>query len=185
MYLLFSAFLQDLSDVAKISIKDLKDMSDGAFKAMLKMKNLPLQALKDLEPDRGDGDGSVDFTALPLPAPPVGPPPDEVIKLDLSEFSLASIDCDIAGLIPMRVNFDNCSHQSGRRRAFLYCKAHDNCRAYVFVDDFSTRERAAAYLFAWGNQHSDYPRRDQAQEHIMAKPDEFFVDLFYNEQFQR
>ncbi len=50
-----------------------------------------------------------------------------------------------------RVYFDNCTHSSGRRRAFICCRApgRGRCDKYYFLDKFAGQPHAAAYLFAW------------------------------------
>ena len=50
------------------------------------------------------------------------------------------------------VHFDNFTHQSGRRRAFVACgcAAHKGqCRRYVFTNDFSCIEDCVAWLLTW------------------------------------
>ena len=50
------------------------------------------------------------------------------------------------------VHFDNFTHQSGRRRAFVACgcAAHKGqCRRYVFVNDFTCIEDCVAWLLTW------------------------------------
>lgn len=47
------------------------------------------------------------------------------------------------------VMFDHYSHASGIQRGYIRCPEHDRCFRYVQVNQFPTRTRLCAYLFAW------------------------------------
>ena len=51
--------------------------------------------------------------------------------------------------------FDNYVHQSGRQRAYLYCKLHYNCRLYIFVGDHGSHRDCATYLQSWHRRGKD------------------------------
>ena len=79
----------------------------------------------------------------------VGPP---AIKFDTFGYDYFSgIAPDDDDIIPITIHFDNCSHRSGRRRAWAKCgnKMHPACFRYVFVKNFKSMEALVVHLAAW------------------------------------
>jgi hypothetical protein len=69
-----------------------------------------------------------------------------------------------------QVNFDGCSHQSGRQRGYITCSrnsVHNGCHKYRFVDEFETREHCASWLLAWSALAA---ATDDRREHYAMVP---------------
>ena len=47
------------------------------------------------------------------------------------------------------VHFDNCSHSSGKLRAFVTCREHDQCTKHIQVETAGGRHAAICYCIAW------------------------------------
>ncbi|CAE7532602.1 unnamed protein product [Symbiodinium sp. CCMP2592] len=76
----------------------------------------------------------------------------------------------VPGLEGLTVYFDNFTHQSGRRRAFIACgcAAHKGqCRRYVFVTDYPSIQDCVAWLLTWA---SAAQRFRTTAEHVGHNP---------------
>ncbi|CAE7287378.1 unnamed protein product [Symbiodinium sp. CCMP2592] len=76
----------------------------------------------------------------------------------------------VPGLEGLTVYFDNFTHQSGRRRAFIACgcAAHKGqCRRYVFVTDYPCIQDCVAWLLTWA---SAAQRFRTTAEHVGHNP---------------
>ena len=104
----------------------------------------------------------------------------EVVKV---EPETKSFESKVPGMRKCTVYFDNWTHRSGNRRAFIGCTEHDRCRLYVFLKDFHSEERAVSFLFAWVFSAHRWPDRSDAHEHIGSKPSSIEVDDVMREQF--
>ena len=100
-----------------------------------------------------------------------------------AEPATKTFESQVPGMEKCKVYFDNFTHSSGNRRAFVGCSKHDRCRLYVFLKDFESEERAVAFLFAWAFGAHRWPDRSDAQEHIQHKPLASEVDDVMREQF--
>lgn len=49
----------------------------------------------------------------------------------------------------LRIYFDNCSHSSGKLRAFCVCRKHERCTQHIQVETAGSRKAAIARLVAW------------------------------------
>ena len=47
------------------------------------------------------------------------------------------------------VHFDNCSHSSGKLRAFIKCGRHEGCTKHIQVETAGSRHAAICYCVAW------------------------------------
>ena len=77
-----------------------------------------------------------------------------------------------AGMDEVRVNFDNCSHSSGRQRAYVACpnKRHVACFRYTTVDLHTSPAHAAAYLLCWAEHARGKPALFSKQSHKDYEP---------------
>ena len=80
-------------------------------------------------------------------------------------------------------HFDNCSHSSGKQRAYIACRdtGHKLCFHYRTVDNFPSLKHAAAHNFAWSLavNHPDWGfngQRMSKQDHLRFNPKQEFVD---------
>ena len=70
---------------------------------------------------------------------------------------------------PLKVYFDNASHNSGRPRGWTNCETHC-CIKHFQCDHFSSREQLCAYALAWVAA-PEHLVRDKL-EHLAYKPPE-------------
>ena len=132
------------------------------------------------------GDDPLPIEDGPPMLPPVPlPTPSAPLKGDMPK--AVNINVNHPGVGKVVVSFDNYTHQSGRLRAFSYCKAfvHNcvpgvRCRKDVYVGDFKSRHHAAAFLIAW--QAIGQPTWT-AEQHIKATPDDVLVDTIARQHF--
>merc|ERR1712048_1148427 len=97
----------------------------------------------------------------------------------------ASIVANLLGQQRMVVNFDNMSHQSGKRRGFIQCpnhEGHGNCRLYVFVQDFASKRHCTSYLVAWACAAYKEGLTD-SKKHVKEKPSPEAVALVHQEMY--
>ena len=74
------------------------------------------------------------------------------------------------------VHFDNCSHSSGKLRAFVKCRRHDDCTKHIQVETAGGRHAAICYCVAWLYwAESEQLDRD---EHSCAAPPAAWVQHF-------
>ena len=160
--------MDDLSCIARLTDAELCAMRDADFKDLMKGINTTAEVADDHapDPDHREADPFPIPPPAPAPAPsPVGHPA-AIVPVIVPPVAIVH---DVAGLHGLKVSFDNFSHQSGHQRAFLYCPLHAACRRYVFLRDFASRERAAAWLFTWAVHGR---RFDDHHGHVGHNPDE-------------
>lgn len=77
-----------------------------------------------------------------------------------------------------RVHFDNCSHASGKQRAYIGCRheGHSACFRYSIVERHPTMRRAAAVLISWAAHAADKPKSFTKEQHKRYQPEEVDVD---------
>lgn len=71
--------------------------------------------------------------------------------------------------VDFRIYYDNCSHQSGRQRAWVVCPdtGHSRCFRYRFLDSFPSGAHCEAFLIAWAHPAVDGSlRREEHQRFI-------------------
>ena len=93
-----------------------------------------------------------------------------------------SLHCDDDGL-RIVVHLDNCSHASGKQRAYATCpvKSHVACFRYTFVHLFDSVQHAGAWLTSWGRHAADQdPKVYTKENHKAHQPDESWRDLVPN-----
>lgn len=81
----------------------------------------------------------------------------------------------------LRVNFDNCSHSSGKQRAYIACPAphHSACFKYSVVERFESNEDCAAWLMAWADHARSQPAAEfNKRAHMSFVPDAQAVAAF-------
>jgi hypothetical protein len=172
--------LDDLSELAA--------MEDGVLlrlqRAQLQDAGLALVAADLAEADaladgrrdvaeEGDGLDAVEPRPLQM-AEPVVPVPD----------GGPPVPCRVPGFQHLKVYFDRFSHWSGNQRAFCHCPSHSGqCRLYVFVQKYESREHCASYLLAWATMASEF-RAGQRDEHVAARPTADHVDVVHRAQTQ-
>ena len=68
-----------------------------------------------------------------------------------------------------RVQFDNCSHASGKQRGYIFCQlpGHKNCLRYCECPTFASRHDFCAYLMAWVCCGKDSSNR---KDHMSDEP---------------
>ena len=99
------------------------------------------------------------------------------------DLHLPVVVCRLVGVPPHKVYYDHYSHHSGRLRCTAVCKARDACRLDIFVEDYGTREHAAAVCFAWMLSGADLVDKAHGRIHMARKPTVDQVDAAYIEQF--
>ena len=79
-----------------------------------------------------------------------------------------SVDEDRLGV----VHFDNCSHSSGKQRAYISCPLshHKACFRYTTVELHESPGHAAAYLCSWANYARDKPVTFTKEKHKNHNP---------------
>ncbi|CAE7254330.1 rsgI2 [Symbiodinium natans] len=115
----------DLSDVQSWSLQQCREFAaDRKRKAARAAQDAQQRGLRAVEKPLS--------LALDLPAEP-------------------SVPCRIPGMHDFVVHYDNWTHQSGHRRAFVQCReaSHGNCRRYTFLRQHSDKATAVAWLLAW------------------------------------
>ena len=80
----------------------------------------------------------------------------------------------------LQICFDRWSHQSGNQRGFTICKRHSQCRKWVFVKDFESRDECVTFLLTWRINGVDF---DSAEQHISSTPSMGDRLAVYMEQF--
>ena len=94
----------------------------------------------------------------------------EPLRLALELPTAPPVQARVPGLLDLAVHFDNFTHQSGNRRAFVKClhAAHGNsCRRYTFVNQHDDETTAVAWLFAWAQ---DAARHATSEAHVAYNP---------------
>ena len=151
---------------------------------------------KELLPACDDGEGSGDDAGeedMGLPAlkdmvPAIGRlrPTDadiaqshRIAKQVLSGIPASMVDiktkwCRRFGGRDCYVHFDNCSHASGRQRAWIGCphKFHHACFKYVYIDTYESPRECAAWLVEWSEHARGMPIEWSKQEHLRFRPPE-------------
>lgn len=86
----------------------------------------------------------------------------------------------LSGGMQLKVNYDRCTHASGRQRAFIQCPHHVSarCRRYVFCHHFASARDAAAWLFAWATQEPVAPDKVR---HLQTEPGEELVSSIFDQ----
>lgn len=74
------------------------------------------------------------------------------------------------------VHFDNCSHSSGKLRAFVRCRQHDQCTKHIQVETAGGRHAAICYCIAW-LYWAEAEQLDR-DDHSCAAPPAAWVDHF-------
>ena len=149
--------LQDLSAVTALSNAGLKALCDADCKVMraaLPAFPLPIEAGLESDPVAEVPEEAAEHALLALPAPPFVPLGAPVAAVPVAEGMqpsepLEPVIVTVGGLEGQKVYYDHSSHQTAKQRCFTYCKMHANCRQYVFVHNFASREDAVGYLIAW------------------------------------
>lgn len=80
------------------------------------------------------------------------------------------------GMPHVTVHFDNYTHASGSRRAFVQCPIHAHCRRCIFVKSHASNERAVAWLVCWAWAGQRWPDRASRDEHMAHNPCHTEVD---------
>jgi hypothetical protein len=187
--------LPDLSRIADMSDEDLQLCTNTQFQQMHKgifpdgvigfVPFVPALADASGEDDVG-GPPPPDAAGPPSPPLPLPVPPAHAAPagpLHVLPPARPPIDSILVGVPPMRIYFDNFSHQSGNSRAFTYCADHTKCRLYVFTKDFVTVDRCASYLFAWRMLSAFFPDESDGAAHVNLKPDDASVADVERQQF--
>ena len=91
------------------------------------------------------------------------------LRLSLELPTIPSVACRVPGMEDFQVHFDNWTHNSGHRRAFIQCRfsAHGNCRRYTFLKNHADQATAVAWLLAWAQ---DASRHESRQAHVAFDP---------------
>ena len=91
------------------------------------------------------------------------------LRLILDLPSLPAVACRVPGMEDLEVHFDNWTHNSGHRRAFIQCRfpAHGNCRRYTFLKNHADQATAVAWLLAWAQ---DASRHETSRGHVAFAP---------------
>jgi hypothetical protein len=180
--------------VATLTEADLEVMTQTNFDAFLKGDHVPGAApappalVAPLVPDHaGDeaayavaedpDDAGPVVHALP-PMPSVPPPPVAAVAalMPLMPAPHRTIQLNLDGFPACHVNFDNATHNTGNARALFQGDCHGVCRIDVFLKDFPSAERAAAYLFAWRIFGEDCASK---ADHLARKPSDEEVDVIW------
>lgn len=74
------------------------------------------------------------------------------------------------------VHFDNCSHSSGKLRAFVRCRKHDQCTKHIQVETAGGRHAAICYCIAW--LHWAEAEQLDRDDHSGEAPPAEWVDHF-------
>ena len=98
--------------------------------------------------------------------------PAEVVDTHLPDKTVS-----VFGMPRVTVRFDNFSHQSAHRRAFVTCPLHENCRKWCFVRSHGSPERAVAFLAAWVRDGMQWTLRGSGPLHIPWTPESSLVDM--------
>ena len=164
------------------ALKCLKDarqapLTDAQLQAIADKKSLnePLLPLKDVEgadDDGNEGDASHDETAPPCIT--------DALPLQLDKYAAESYQ-----MRPYQyesevgvayVHFDNCSHSSGKLRAFVKCWAHEVCTKHIQVETAGNRHAAICYCVAW--LHWQKSEQLAREDHSGKKPPDALVADF-------
>jgi hypothetical protein len=132
--------LQGRGNPLALSEADLKAIKSESLQAagLLRVADGYVEDDDDCGGGDAPGAGGGIMVALPSCGPAV------VLQTDLR---MAPMKLSRPGTNSLTVYFDNYTHQSGRLRAFVYCKAHDNCRLYRFLDQFGNdKTECSAFL---------------------------------------
>ena len=91
------------------------------------------------------------------------------LRLSLELPTIPSVACRVPGMEDFQVHFDNWTHNSGHRRAFIQCRfsAHGNCRRYTFLKNHADQATAVAWLLAWAQ---DASRHESRQARVAVDP---------------
>ena len=143
--------------------KDVKQLPDRDFAELLPA------AEADTWRDKDEGDDGV---PEPLPAL-LDLPKKPTEELDIAKAHRMAVQvlravparmvdfrsswcCDDGGL-KIQIHFDNCSHSSGKQRAYVACPAkwHRACFKYSIVENFASDTHVAAWLTAWARHAAE------------------------------
>ena len=96
------------------------------------------------------------------------------LRLSLDLPTLPAVACRVPGMQDFEVHFNNWTHNSGHRRAFIQCRfpAHGNCRRYTFLKNHADQATAVAWLLAWAQ---DASRHDTSRGHVAFAPSDAAV----------
>ena len=116
-------------------------------------------ALEDLMRDGEPGDVPLDDDVA-MPASMVGA---------LPEHEVPAMDVPPVRFLDGVVYFDNCTHASGMRRAFVGCSnpLHGRCDKYQFVHHYESSDACVAWLAAWWDLSDTTPEHN---EHLDMVP---------------
>ena len=97
------------------------------------------------------------------------------LRFSLDLPSLPSQNCRIPGMSDFVVHFDNWTHTSGHRRAFIQCRdpRHGNCRRYTFLRSHASQATAVAWLFAWVQAAHQYAT---SKDHVAFNPADAVIE---------
>jgi hypothetical protein len=173
--------LEDLTRLAQMKRPAVLKLTDADCKAMLRGPDGPLAIDNALQDDPGSGDEGTDCPGLgedggvllllddgvQVEAPP------QVVDHQIPEKKFT-----MQGMPTVHVRYDNFSHESGHRRAFVTCPLHDKCKKWCFLKSHGNcPERAAAYLLAWVRDGQQWVQRNSTPIHIPSNPTNALVDL--------
>ena len=131
-----------------------------------------------LEDEPGDVEAEMAALMDDEPEPP-GPGPAVVPIIPVQE----RFDSRVLGMRAVTVYLDRFTHSSGNQRAFVHCGNHANCRRYIFVKDYETKQHAVAFLMAWFWAAPRWPDRGDRLEHIRYNPSGVELADAFREQF--
>jgi hypothetical protein len=163
--------MKDLKAVADIPDQQLKSLTSTQFRDLMKGINGPLEiadglssedegALEDDPESQDEGGGRANRRSK---------------RVNLCIEDIPAVDVSV-GQLALKVHYDNFSHRSGRRRAWVVCPLHIDCEKWVFLHSHPNPRRAAAYLVAWMKLGFSVKRRNQAQKNLGLKPTNSEVD---------
>lgn len=162
--------LQDLLDGSP----DIKALREAEFSSLL-------SSVPETASAADGGDDNQDDAPLALEWGPANPADLErahrIASAVLRGLPSASVDlrqCFAAGAQGRRikVHFDNCSHSSGKQRAYVACPSphHKACFKYSLVEKFETAESGVAWLAAWAEHARDQPAAFTKAAHMRLQP---------------
>lgn len=100
----------------------------------------------------------------------------EAMPVELSKFAADSAQLRSWTFGNAVIHFDNCSHSSGKLRAYTKCKVHAGCTQHCQVETAGGRHQAISRLMAWLHwaEITDMPRSAHSGQH---PPDHLVTDF--------
>ena len=139
-----------------------------------------------------DADVEDDNEDAPLLALPAPPPPKSVAQKDAEHMQrlvtsmMRGIRHSSATMVyrttirnkEFAVHVDNCSHSSGKQRAYVACPVahHAACFKYSIVERFPNVEKCACWLAAWARGAVDKDKKFTKEKHKTFQPLEFDIE---------